>query len=316
MLATIAFALTTNTPAAITVARLHTYQGLRAVNVSTAKSGPMLIACLENGQARVMNAGGGGAVVSLVGHVQPCYGGALSPDGKLAATGDEQAKIYLWDAKTGKKIKEFSRDKGHKRGIQSIVFSADSKQILTVGKDDAIALWNVSGPHPVAKIVGEPANFYGANFGAGGSVWTGTQVEGLRLLAPKTLKTVAKMSLPGGQGANAFALNPAKTLGATGGRDAVVTLWDLKARKRTLTLKGHTDYVTAVDFSPNGKVMATSSADGTVIVWDVKSGKSITKIPNRSYVGSPVAFTGDGKFLVLTNASDEVEVFTVSPPQK
>lgn len=311
-----ALALTVATaPPAVTVTRIKTHLGLRATSAAGSYTGRKYIVGLETGQCRIMDAAGLVPTVNLTGHVQPCYGVALSPDGKYAVTGDEQAKIFLWDASTGKKIREFPREKGHTRGIQSITFSPTGKQIVTVGKDDAICVWNVSGGNPVAKVVGEPANFYGGFMSKSGSVYAGTQKEGLRVLAPKTLKAVAKVSLPGGQGANSFAMNRAATLGATGGRDGTVTVITLGKLARVFALKGHTDYVTSCEFAPNGRFLVTASADGTAIAWDAKSGQRLTKIPNRSYVGSPIAFTGDGKYLVLTNSSDEVEVFSMTPSQ-
>ena len=35
-------------------------------------------------------------------------------------------------------------------------------------------------------------------------------------------------------------------------------------------LKGHTDAISLIRWSPNGKYLVTASADKTVIVWDVK----------------------------------------------
>ncbi len=300
---------------AVKLTRTKTYDGVRAVAVAASPRDSRFIACLENGQVRIMDAAGKIPTVNLSGHVQPAYAAAFSPDGATVVTGDEQAKIFVWNAKTGAKVREFPREKGHGRGIQSITFSADGKQILTVGKDDAIAIWNLSGGHPVVKITGEPTNFYGAFFTSSGSVWTGTQKEGLRLLAPKTLSTAAKFTLPGGQGSNGFAMNRRGTLGATAGRDGQVTLFDLTKRTRLAAMAGHSDYVTAVDFTPSGSFLGTSSIDGTVRLWNVASRKEVAKIENRSYVGSPVAFTGDGKFMICTNGFDTVEAYSVSPAQ-
>jgi WD40 repeat protein len=38
-------------------------------------------------------------------------------------------------------------------------------------------------------------------------------------------------------------------------------------------LKGHTNYVEDVEFSPNGELLASTSADTTLRLWDVPTGK-------------------------------------------
>ena len=52
--------------------------------------------------------------------------------------------------------------------------------------------------------------------------------------------------------------------------------------KDLMIFKGHTDIVTGVAFSPDGKYLLTSSWDGTVRLWDVANGKEMPPIP-RSY---------------------------------
>src|SRR5258707_1785401 len=62
---------------------------------------------------------------------------------------------------------------------------------------------------------------------------------------------------------------------ASGGKDGVVRLWDLSARKVRHTFAGHGRMVTAVAFSPDGKILATTRYDPGIHLRDAPSGQGI-----------------------------------------
>jgi WD40 repeat protein/uncharacterized caspase-like protein len=66
---------------------------------------------------------------------------------------------------------------------------------------------------------------------------------------------------------------------------------------------GHTDVVTSVSFSPEGKMALTGSYDGTAILWDAATGHKLRSF--RGHVGSilAVAFSPNGR-QILTGSSD------------
>lgn len=317
---TIAFAAlaqTAKAPAtpALAAKRTKTFEGLRTVAVAAAPTGTRFAACLENGQVKIMDAKTATGLLTLTGHPQSAYAVTFSPDGKQILTGDETGRIFLWDSKSGKKLKEFLRDKAHKRGIQALAFSPDGKNFVSVGKDDFMFVWSIAGSHPVKSIPGNTANFAGAYFTPAGALVTATLKEGARIYAPKTFALAATLTLPGGQGANSLAVNKLGTLAVTFGRDGKVALWDLKTKQRAASLSGHEDWVMAGAISPNGRVIATSSNDMTVRLWDVKSRKEVVKIERQSPIGSPVVFTADGNFLISTSDSDFVTIYAITPKQ-
>ncbi|GAM82477.1 hypothetical protein ANO11243_004570 [Dothideomycetidae sp. 11243] len=61
---------------------------------------------------------------------------------------------------------------------------------------------------------------------------------------------------------------------ATGSGDKMARIWDTETGTPLHTLKGHTGWVLAVAWSPDGTRLATGSYDGTVRLWDPTTGNA------------------------------------------
>ena len=59
-------------------------------------------------------------------------------------------------------------------------------------------------------------------------------------------------------------------------------VWDAVTGQEMLTLKGHTDRVNSVCFSPDGKRLASASYDRTVKVWDPDTGRELLTLKGHT----------------------------------
>ena len=57
----------------------------------------------------------------------------------------------------------------------------------------------------------------------------------------------------------------------SGGNDGSVRIWDPASGESLLELRGHSQYVKAVLFSPDGTQLASESGDLTVRIWDTRT---------------------------------------------
>jgi hypothetical protein len=94
---------------------------------------------------------------------------------------------------------------------------------------------------------------------------------------------------------------------AVGGGDGTVTIFDAASGAVIRRLKGHSQRVSNLAWSPIAPLLVSASVDRTVRMWDPETGKLLGVLEHSQFV-MDVAFSPDGKRLATASAS-------VNPPQ-
>ncbi|ETO32083.1 WD-40 repeat protein [Reticulomyxa filosa] len=81
-------------------------------------------------------------------------------------------------------------------------------------------------------------------------------------------------------------------------------------------LKGHSDCVTSVQFSPDGNRIVSGSEDNTIRLWDALSGKQIQCFEDHTGEVTSVQFSPDGKRIVSGSYDNTVRLWDVSSGQQ
>jgi WD40 repeat protein len=88
---------------------------------------------------------------------------------------------------------------------------------------------------------------------------------------------------------------------ALGGPNKVVKIYAVRDGKLLHTIKKHTDWVTALAYSPDGKFLASADRNGGLQIWEGESAKEFNALAGHKTMVTGVAFlTG-----VVASASED-----------
>ncbi len=223
----------------------------------------------------------------------------LSRGGRLLASVGLDRQLKLYDLTTGEVMNTIRADGG---AIYNVRFTPDGKQVITVGDDKLVRVWQLDGT-PAGTLVGHTGLVAALAIDSGGKIIATS--GGDRAVRLWNLDQDNLHVLPAHKGpVNAVAITPDRRLVASGGADAVLRLWtEHGSLRRSLT--GHTRAIKALDFSLDGTQLASASSDGTVRIWQQFETNTPTSIVLKGHEGivNDVAFHPQGK--LLATAGDD-----------
>ncbi|MEH2243107.1 nSTAND1 domain-containing NTPase [Nostoc sp.] len=226
---------------------------------------------------------------------------SFSPDGQMIAWLSQTGTLKLWN-NHDKLIKEFKDYEGE---IIKFIFSRDQKKIISINSNKLVQVWDIDAKssknfqlnsNDIDDIIGVKLSNDGKSinpFGWGSlKLWHSSSnlINNVLLLrdnmkfSPET-QILAFFSLRSSsiQVSSSDHINDSAEF-----------------------LNGHTQFVTSLSLSPNGKMLASGSNDYTVKLWNIERSKFQTS--DNSLVKT-VSFSPNGQIIASTSEKNRVQLW-------
>lgn len=195
---------------------------------------------------------------------------AISQDGKLVLTGEDDGLVTLWSVATGAAVQKYM---GHGRTVFAAALLPDGRRAVTCGDDNRLIVWELATGKRLLEMstgdsipVAMSCSPDGALAAAGGfeggiGIWD--------LASGKRITTLRRRSTLCG-----IQFSPDGRLVAAGYADGQTVLWNASdwAPKLTLPATPEGASVGALAFSPDGRLLATGNQHGEAMAWNVADG--------------------------------------------
>ena len=167
---------------------------------------------------------------------------------------------------------------GHTAGVTAVLFHPTRSELLSVSYDKTIRIWDMQTTQCVDVL--RPARGPGP----------------LGMLFAAAISPDGRLLAVGGHDGH--------------GSDHRLTLIDLRSRSLLHELRGHSNVVLDIEFSPDGRLLASSSADATIRLWNLSTLRATHVLRGHSRRVVDISFSHRGSQIASASLDGSAKIWS------
>ena len=234
---------------------------------------------------------------------------AISPDGRLVATGFLYEGIKVWEVDTGLAVHSLV---GHTASVNSIAFSPDCQWLASGSRDRSIRLWDVIAGHELRVLGAHEAEVSAVTFSPDGQWIASASYDRTVRLWRAITGQEAEVMFGHTAAVTSAVFSPNGRLIASGSLDRTIKLWDVESGREVSTMEGHAAGVASLAFSYDGRFLASGGEDNLVKIWDVAAGRAVQTLSGHVNDVMSVAFSPDGELVAAGSLGQTIRIWRLA----
>ncbi len=249
------------------------------------------------------------------GHTSRVTAVAWAPNNSHVASASYDKTVRLWNPTNGQSIRIYRR---HSDRVNALSWSPDGTRIASASDDRTVQVWEVGANNPPFTFGGHTDKVLAVAWSPDGARIASAGADKTVQVWEVTTRRVLFVYNGHTDRVTALAWSPDGKYIASASNDRTVQYWEwardtnrnfltslLFPQRRVNTHRGHTQKVTAVAWSPDGRRIASTSTDKSMQIWDAITNR--TGFLHRSALGSMncVTWSPDSRF-IASGGNDKI----------
>jgi WD40 repeat protein len=231
----------------------------------------------------------------------------VSSNNQRVVAGYADSKLRVWDLISGKCLKTLE---GHSGPVNGVSLTPDGRRAVSGGGyDRTIRVWDLETGQCSRILEGHTGDIMGVNLTPNGSRVVSSSYDG----------TLRVWNIESGQCSRKSDYNIHGILNmidnvtnpVLASLDKTLQILDMNSGSCLRNLTGHSERITEVIMTPDGRRAVSASLDNTLRVWDLKSGKCLQKLIGHTDEILRVLLMPDGRRVTSVSKDNSLKMWNL-----